>query len=103
MYTYVIASSVCLCLQTKQNHQIVFAKLNLKVPYPPPYEREVWHFKKAKTDHIKKVINGFFWDTSFTNLDINDKVYLFNKTTKIYFQISYLMKLLHLTTETRLG
>ena len=27
-------------------------------------------------------INGFSWESSFANLDINDKGYLFNKTTK---------------------
>ena len=55
------------------------AKFNLKVHYPHPYEREVWHFKKANTDHIKRAINGVPWERSFANLDINDKVYLFNK------------------------
>ena len=25
------------------HHQIVFAKINLKICYPPPYEREIWH------------------------------------------------------------
>ena len=64
------------------HHEIIFAKFNLKVYYPPPYEREVWHFKKANTDHIKRAINGFPWERPFANLDINDKVYLFNKTIK---------------------
>ena len=63
-------------------HQIIFTTFNLKVHYPPPYEREVWHFKKADTGHIKRAINGFPWETSFANLDINDKVYLFSKTIK---------------------
>ena len=85
------------------HHKIVFTKFSLKVHFPPPYEHEVWHFKKVNTDHIKRAINAFFWEKSFANLDINDKVYLFNKTIKIYFQISYLTKLLHLATETHLG
>ena len=58
------------------HYQIIFAKFSLKVHYPPPYECEVWHFKKANT------INGFPWERSFTSLDINDKVYLFNKTIR---------------------
>ena len=29
------------------HHQIVYAKLNLKIQYPPPYEREIWHFRKS--------------------------------------------------------
>ena len=64
------------------HHQIVFAKFNLKVHYPPPYEREVWHFERAITDHIKRAINGLPWERSFANLDINDKVRLFNKTIR---------------------
>ena len=35
-------------------HQIIFAKFSLKVHYLPPYEREVWHFKKANTGHISR-------------------------------------------------
>ena len=64
------------------HHQIVFAKCNLKTYYPQPYEREIWNFKKTNTDHIKRVINGFPWEMSFANLDINEKVCLFNKTIK---------------------
>ena len=29
------------------HHQITNAKFNLKIYYPPPYEREMWHYKKA--------------------------------------------------------
>ena len=60
----------------------MFARFNLKVVFPPPYEREVWHFKKANVDHIKKAINGFQWEKSFQNMKVNDMVQLFNKTIK---------------------
>ena len=39
-------------------------------------------FKKANLGHIKRAVNRFPWERSFANLDINDKVYLFNKTIK---------------------
>ena len=58
------------------HHQIVFAKFNLRVHYPPPYKREVWHFKKANTDHMKRSINGFTWER------YKVKVYLFSKTIR---------------------
>ena len=29
------------------HHQIVYAKLNLKIQHPPPYEGEIWHFRKS--------------------------------------------------------
>ena len=31
---------------------------------------------------MERAINGFAWERSFANLDINDKVYLFNETIK---------------------
>ena len=46
------------------HNQIVFAKVNVKAHYPAPYEREVWHFKKASTDHVKRAINRFPWEKS---------------------------------------
>ena len=73
-----MSSGIHSSLHQNCHHQIIFAKFNLKVHYPPPYE----HFKKANTGHIKRAINGFPWERSFANLDINDKVYLFNKTIK---------------------
>ena len=77
-----MSSGIDSSLRQNCHHLIIFAKFNLKVHYPPPYEREVWHFKKANTDHTKRAINGFPWERSFANLDINDKVYLFNKTIR---------------------
>ena len=78
----VMSSGIHSSLHQNCHHQIIFAKFNLKVHYPPPYECELWHFKKANTDYIKRTINGFPWERSFANLDINDKVHLFNKTIR---------------------
>ena len=64
------------------HHQRMFTIFNLKVTIPPPYEREVWHFKKAKVDHIRKAINGFQWEKSFQNMNVNVMVHLFNRTIK---------------------
>ena len=61
-------------------HQIIYAKVNLKVFYPPPYERTVWHFSRANSDHIKKAINLFDWESSLNNLDVNEQVSVFNET-----------------------
>ena len=60
-------------LHSNCHHQITYAKFNLKIHYPPPYEREIWHYQKANTDQIKKAIL-FSWDRSFKNLDRNDGV-----------------------------
>ena len=77
-----MSSGIHSSLHQNCHHQIVFAKFSLKAHYPPPYEREVWHFKKPNTDYIKRAINEFPWERSFANVDINDKVDLFNKILK---------------------
>ena len=61
-------------------HQIIYAKFNLKVHYPPPYEREVWHYKEADTDLIRQSIEMFNWDRTFKNSNMKDMVDICTKT-----------------------
>ena len=50
---------------------------------PPPYKREIWRYQKATTDQIRKAIKQFSWDRSLKkNLNVNDMVFPFNRTTK---------------------
>ena len=69
-------------LQSNCPHQITYAKFNLKIHYPSPYEREIWHYQKVNTDQIGKAIEQFSWDRLFRNLVINEMVFLFNRTIK---------------------
>ena len=62
------------------HHQIVFAKFNLMISYPPPYSREVWHYREANTDLIRRAISNFNWEKAFYNTNVAKKVYIFNKT-----------------------
>ena len=64
------------------HYQIVFAKINLKICYPPPYEHEILHYEKANADLIRRSIDQFPWDNRFSNLDVNEKLHLFNQTIK---------------------
>ena len=64
------------------HHQLVYAKYNLEMWYPPAYEREIWHYQYANTDQIKRAIEQCPWKKSFRNLHINEMVYLFNKIIK---------------------
>ena len=75
-------SGVHSSLHPNCHHQIVFAKINLKICYPPPYEREIWHYEKANAGIICRSIDQFPWDNKFSNLDVNQKVHLFNHTIK---------------------
>ena len=67
-------------LHSNCHHQIIYAKFDLKVFDPPPYERTMWHFSREKSDHIKKAINLFVWESSLNNLDVNEQVSVFNET-----------------------
>ena len=60
------------------HHQIVYAKFSLKIHYPLPYEREVWHFQKADIYLMRRAINEFNWERDFFNLNINEMVTVFN-------------------------
>ena len=75
----VVESGVLPSLHPNCHHIIIFTKFNLKIYHPPPYLREVWHYK-ANADLIKRAINNFNWEKAFSNTNINEKVSLFNKT-----------------------
>ena len=62
------------------HHQIIYAKFNLEVLYPPPYTREVWHHQDSNVDLIRRSINEFDWDRAFANKHVHEKVFIFNKT-----------------------
>ena len=76
----IMDSGIHSSLHSNCHHQIIYAKSNLKVFYPPPYERTVWHFFQANSDHIKKAINLFDWEFLLNNLDANEQVSVFNET-----------------------
>ena len=69
-------------LHPKCHHQITYAKFNIKSHYPPPYEREIWHYDQANVDHIRKAIDLFPWKKTLRYLNMNDMIFLFNKTVK---------------------
>ena len=62
------------------HHQIVFAKFNLQMYYLPPDPREIWHFKQANTELIRRVITDFNWDRALLNTNVNEKVSFFSNT-----------------------
>ena len=76
----VMKSGVHCSLHANCHHHITFAKFNLKIHYPPPYEREVWHYQKANVDQIRQAISRFPWDNRFANINVNEQVQLFTQT-----------------------
>ena len=64
------------------HHQVTYAKFSLKIYYPPPCERAIWHYEKANVYHIRRSIDEFSWERCFANSSVNNKVHMFTKIIK---------------------
>ena len=67
-------------LHPNPHHKIIFAKLNLKIQYSPPYFRDLWHYQDANTNLTRRAIDIFDWDRDVINTNFNEKVFILNKT-----------------------
>ena len=67
-------------LHPNSHNEIIFAKFNLEILFPPPYFCDVWHYQDANIDLITRAIDMFNWDRAFVNTDVNEKVFILNKT-----------------------
>ena len=76
----IIDSGVHSSLHPCCHHQIVYAKVNLKIYYPPSYERTIWHYNRANADYISRSIDAFNWENAFLNCNCDEQVELFTKT-----------------------
>ena len=76
----IIVSGVHSSLHSNCHHQIISAKFNLEVVYLSQYVREVWHYKDGNTELIRQAINEFNWQRAFLNINVNEKVGIFNST-----------------------
>ena len=76
----VLESGVHHSLHQNCNHQIIFVKFNLKVYYPPPYDRTIFHYSQANVDYIQQAINLFNWENAFLNTDVNTQLSIFSNT-----------------------
>ena len=54
--------------------------MNLKVEYPPPYQRLVWNFKKSNNGAIKSAIKLVDWNFLFSHKNVHEQVVIFNQT-----------------------
>ena len=46
-------------LRLNCHHQIFFSNLNLNICYPPPHERLIWKYEKARANLIKRAVRDF--------------------------------------------
>ena len=67
------------------HHQIIYCKLNFRIPPPPPIDRKIWHFNRANSAAIKRSMTNFPWREHLNlNTDINWQV---NTFTDIFLNI----------------
>ena len=60
------------------HHQIIYCKVNFRIPPPPPFERKIWHFKRANIVAIKKSMTSLPWHQHLNiNTDPNWQVKTF--------------------------
>ena len=75
--TSVVESGVHQSLHPNYHHQVGFAKFNLQIYFPQPYPQEIWHYKQASTELIRRAITDFNWIELFSIL-IFTKKFLFS-------------------------
>ena len=64
----------------KCHHNIIYGKIDIRIPLASTYVREVWDYKKANIENIKRAISNFDLDKTFENLSVNEEVDFLNET-----------------------
>ena len=59
---------------------MTFCKLNLKIEYPPPYERLVWDYTKVDTNSIRRALEQANWEFSFQIKSVYEQLLILSKT-----------------------
>ena len=70
----VMESVVHSSLSSTCHHDIVFAKLNLKVEYPPLYEHVFWDYSRTGKVSINRAINAIEWEQLFANKPVESQM-----------------------------
>ena len=70
----VMESGVHSSLSSTRQHEIVFAKLNLKVEYSPPYELVFWDYSRAEKVSVNRAINAIDWEELFANKPVESQM-----------------------------
>ena len=76
----IINSGIHPSLHPNCHHQIVYAEIDFKIHFPPPYTRQIWHYKRADFKGLRRCIDSFNWEHIFSNINIDKQVETFNST-----------------------
>ena len=58
-------------------HQIVYGKINISIPSPPPYKRTIWDYSKANTQRIHHDLRAIDRHTRFDTLGLEEMTEVF--------------------------
>ena len=61
-------------IYNKCHHNIIYGSLNLNIPIPPTYYREVWNYKNTDPVCIQRAISLVKWNDVFSNKTTDEKV-----------------------------
>ena len=64
----------------KYQRNTIYGKINITVLLAPTYVQEVWNYKKANTENIKKTTSNFDWNKAFEKHSVDEKIELLHKT-----------------------
>ena len=70
----VMESGVHSSLSSTCHHEIIFAKLNLKIEYPLPYDGVFWDYSRADKASINRAINAIDWEELFEHKTVESQV-----------------------------
>ena len=84
---YLMESGVQPSFEPNCHHQLVFAKFDLSIYYPPPFERTVWYRNTANADLIQRATELFDRDKALRINDVDKKVAVFSDTLMNIMQI----------------
>ena len=79
------SSGVEMSLFEKCHHNIVYGKIDFKIPILTPYMREIWDYKNASTESIQRSVSSTDWDFLFWGKSISKKVDILNECLKNIF------------------
>ena len=99
----VINSGIKPSLHENCHHQITYAKFNLQIIHPLPYQRLDWYYKNANASSIQKTLNMIDWNKLFFNAIVEKQVDILNDTLFNFFRTLLEVRSLQLMTEIHHG
>ena len=76
---FVMESGVQSSLHPNCHHQLLLAKFDLSISYPPPYKRTLFYYDRANADLIQRAIDLFDWDKALRIKDVDKQVAIFSE------------------------